>query len=149
MAEMTKAGHVYVISNIGSFGEDIYKVGMTRRLIPLDRIKELGDASVPFPFDVHIMIATEDAPTLERKLHEELWESRLNLVNDGKEFFSTKLETIKNLVDKNGGNVSYEFKELPQALQWRESQQRKKLGTIGTFHDVPDIETDEELEEAA
>ncbi|EKM30714.1 chromosome segregation ATPase family protein, partial [Vibrio harveyi] len=70
MAEQTKQGHVYVISNIGSFGEDIYKIGMTRRLEPMDRVKELGDASVPFTFDVHAMIHTDDAPTLEKKLHE-------------------------------------------------------------------------------
>lgn len=74
MTEMTKAGHVYVISNIGSFGKDIFKVGMTRRLIPQDRIKELGDASVPFPFDIHLMVATEDAPALENKLHQDALE---------------------------------------------------------------------------
>ena len=66
MAEITKAGHVYVISNVGSFGENVYKVGMTRRLEPMDRVKELGDASVPFPFDVHMMISSDDAPSLEK-----------------------------------------------------------------------------------
>ncbi len=67
---LTKSGHVYVISNLGSFGEDVFKIGMTRRLEPLDRVKELGDASVPFPFDVHAMIFSEDAPSLESKLHD-------------------------------------------------------------------------------
>jgi DNA repair exonuclease SbcCD ATPase subunit len=69
MAQQTKSGHVYVISNIGSFGEDVYKIGMTRRLEPLDRVKELGDASVPFIFDVHAMMYSEDAPSLENTLH--------------------------------------------------------------------------------
>ena len=65
----TKSGHVYIVSNIGSFGENVYKIGLTRRLDPDDRIRELGDASVPFPFDVHAMIYSEDAPSLEQKLH--------------------------------------------------------------------------------
>ena len=72
MAQLTKAGHVYILSNIGSFGEGIFKVGMTRRLEPQDRVKELGDASVPFPFDVHAMISCENAPGLENALHKEL-----------------------------------------------------------------------------
>jgi hypothetical protein len=72
---LTKTGHVYVISNVGSFGENIYKIGMTRRLEPMDRVKELGDASVPFPFDVHAMIRTSNAPTLENALHKH-FESR-------------------------------------------------------------------------
>lgn len=145
MAELTRAGHIYVISNIGSFGKDIYKVGMTRRLIPQDRIKELGDASVPFPFDIHLMVATEDAPTLENKLHEELWQQRVNLVNDGKEFFSTDIKTIKTFVDKHGGKVSYEFKEIPEASQWRESQARRKAGELGKYEELTYIEPDEEV----
>lgn len=80
-AEQTRVGHVYVISNIGSFGENSYKVGLTRRLDPLDRVHELGDASVPFPFDVHMMIKSDDAPTLERKLHQALHRYRVNRVN--------------------------------------------------------------------
>ena len=130
MAELTKAGHVYVISNMGSFGKDIFKVGMTRRLIPEERVKELGDASVPFPFDVHMMVATEDAPALEFKLHEELWKHRMNLVNDGKEFFSVELATIKKFVDKHGGGVVYEFKDAFPAAQWRESELLRKSGSL-------------------
>ena len=74
MAELTKAGHVYVLSNIGSFGEGVFKVGMTRRIEPLLRVKELGDASVPFPFDVHVMISCDNAPALECALHRHLTE---------------------------------------------------------------------------
>ena len=81
MAEQTRIGHVYIISNIGSFGEEVFKIGMTRRLEPLDRIKELGDASVPFPFEVHALIFTEDAPTLGRELHMAMEDARLNRVN--------------------------------------------------------------------
>lgn len=148
MAEMTRAGNVYVISNIGSFGEGVYKVGMTRRLIPEDRVKELGDASVPFPFDVHMMIPTDDAPTLEANLHEALWSTRLNLVNDGKEFFRVDLGTIKNLVEQFGGTVAYYYHEYPEALQWRESDSRRKLGETGKY-DVSHEEADDSDGEAA
>lgn len=133
MAEMTKAGHVYVISNVGSFGDKVFKVGMTRRLIPEERVKELGDASVPFPFDVHLMIATTDAPALESKLHAELWDHRLNLINNGKEFFKTDIHTIKTLVDKHSGGVVYEFKEQPEASQWRETELKRQAGDVGTY----------------
>ncbi len=94
-AQMTKSGVVYVISNIGSFGHGVYKIGMTRRLEPLDRVRELGDASVPFPFDVHAMILSDNAPELEKKLHKFFNERRLNLVNNRKEFFNVSLEDIK------------------------------------------------------
>ncbi len=76
MAQQTRSGHVYIISNIGSFGEDVYKIGMTRRLEPLDRVRELGDASVPFSFDVHAMIYSDDAPSLENHLHKVFNENR-------------------------------------------------------------------------
>lgn len=91
MAEMTKSGHVYVISNIGSFGENIYKIGMTRRLEPEIRVRELSSASVPFPFDVHMMISCDDAPTLENRLHRALHRERINKVNPRKEFFKADL----------------------------------------------------------
>lgn len=87
MAQQTKSGHVYIISNIGSFGENVYKIGMTRRLEPLDRVRELGDASVPFPFDVHAMIYCEDAPKLETELHRFFVQNQVNKVNPRKEFF--------------------------------------------------------------
>ena len=85
MAQQTRSGHVYIISNIGSFGKDIYKIGMTRRLEPLDRVKELGDASVPFKFDVHAMIYSDDAPTLEKKIHQQFKDNSVNLINFRKE----------------------------------------------------------------
>ncbi|WP_410745680.1 DUF4041 domain-containing protein, partial [Clostridium neonatale] len=87
MAQQTKSGHVYIISNIGSFGENVYKIGMTRRLNPLDRVRELGDASVPFSFDVHSMIFSNDAPKLENELHKIFSNHQVNKVNSKKEFF--------------------------------------------------------------
>jgi hypothetical protein len=89
MAEQTRRGHVYIISNVGSFGENVYKIGMTRRLDPLDRVKELGDASVPFKFDVHAMIFSEDAPALETALHRKFGHHRVKAVNLRKEFFGS------------------------------------------------------------
>lgn len=120
MAEQTKQGHIYVISNIGSFGESIYKIGMTRRLEPLDRVKELGDASVPFTFDVHAMIHSNDAPALENALHKKFDGKRLNLVNTRKEFFRVGLSDIKNEVKKISPDV--EFIETAEARDYRESQ---------------------------
>ena len=119
MAEMTKRGHVYVISNIGSFGEEVYKIGMTRRLEPLDRVKELGDASVPFTFDVHAMIFSDNAPELENALHKRFDQARLNLVNNRKEFFRVRLIDIKNEVKKISTDA--EFIETAEAKDYRES----------------------------
>jgi len=93
-----KAGNVYIISNIGSFGEGTYKVGMTRRLEPQDRIKELSSASVPFSFDVHSMVFSEDAPALEKKMHDALHKNRVNKVNLRKEFFKVELDDMEQLV---------------------------------------------------
>ncbi|WP_241901928.1 DUF4041 domain-containing protein, partial [Vibrio breoganii] len=120
MAEQTRKGHVYVISNIGSFGEDVYKIGLTRRLEPMDRVKELGDASVPFPFDVHAMIYTEDAPALETALHREFNAQRVNAVNLRKEFFSVDLDDIKEAVEKIAG-IEAEFKMTALAEDYYES----------------------------
>lgn len=97
-AQLTKSGHVYIISNIGSFGEDVYKIGMTRRLEPMDRVKELGSASVPFPFDVHAMIFCENAPELESMLHKYLGDRRMNKENTRKEFFQVSLDEIVKTV---------------------------------------------------
>ena len=118
-AELTKAGHVYVISNIGSFGKDIYKVGMTRRLEPMDRVKELSDASVPFPFDVHMMISCDDAPMLESRLHEELNAHRVNQVNLQKEFFKVSIDQIASLIQKSHGKITY--KATAEAFEYYES----------------------------
>lgn len=95
MAQQTRTGYVYVISNVRSFGEDIYKIGMTRRLDPMDRVRELGDASVPFPFEVHYMIYTDDAPKLEAELHQRFAEFKMNSDNYRKEFFKSSLSEIK------------------------------------------------------
>ncbi len=120
MAEQTRKGHVYVISNIGSFGEDVYKIGLTRRLEPMDRVKELGDASVPFPFDVHAMIYVDDAPSLEAALHREFHAQRVNAVNLRKEFFSVDLDDIRQAVEKIAG-VEAEFKMTALAEDYYES----------------------------
>ena len=118
-AQMTKSGHVYIISNIGSFGENVYKIGMTRRLEPTDRVRELGDASVPFAFDIHAMIYSENAPELENELHKNFDGKRLNLVNQRKEFFRVSLDEIVNYVSK--GNDEVEFTKLAEAREYRES----------------------------
>lgn len=119
MAQQTKAGHVYVISNIGSFGEDIYKIGVTRRLEPLDRVKELGGASVPFHFDVHSMIYSENAPALESELHRIFDNKRVNLVNKSREFFNVKLDDIEEEVLKISPESN--FIKIIEAQQYRES----------------------------
>lgn len=118
-AQQTKSGHVYIISNLGSFGENVCKIGMTRRLEPLDRVKELGDASVPFGFDIHAMIYSENAPELENKLHYIFNDRRLNLVNKRKEFFYVTLDEINKAVTENKGEI--EFTMLAEAKEYRES----------------------------
>lgn len=123
MAQQTKMGYVYVISNIGSFGENVYKIGMTRRLEPMDRVRELGDASVPFYFDVHAMIFSEKASELENKLHSVFAENRLNLVNYRKEFFNVPLERIKEEAEKFGAKV--EFTMIAEAQEYRESLKQR------------------------
>ena len=121
MAQQTKRGHVYVISNIGSFGEDVYKIGMTRRLEPMDRVKELGDASVPFTFDVHAMIHTKDAPTLEKELHRIFDLRRVNMVNRRKEFFEISLDEVKEAVQSILGDDA-EFVETAVAQDYNETK---------------------------
>lgn len=115
-----KAGYVYIISNIGAFGENVYKIGMTRRLDPMDRVDELGDASVPFDFDVHAMIFSEDAPKLEAALHNAFADRKLNFVNQRREFFRVSLDEIKQVVKENF-DKSVEFTEIAPAEQYRES----------------------------
>ncbi|MFO4217097.1 GIY-YIG nuclease family protein [Klebsiella variicola subsp. variicola] len=132
MAQMTKQGHVYIISNIGSFGENVFKIGMTRRLEPLDRVSELSGASVPFEFDVHAMISCDDAPALEYALHNKLSSERMNKVNLRKEFFKTELNKIIQCVEEHHGKVEYVAD--PAALQYyrsleiaEEAQNNKEL----------------------
>lgn len=115
-----RAGYVYVISNIGAFGEGVYKIGMTRRLEPMDRVDELGDASVPFRFDVHAMIFSDNAPALEAKLHAHFAAGRLNKVNGRKEFFRADLKEIEAVIRANYDAV-VEVVHAAQAEQYRES----------------------------
>jgi hypothetical protein len=141
-AQQTKSGHVYVISNIGSFGENVYKIGMTRRLDPLDRIRELGDASVPFPFDVHMKLFSQDAPKLENALHRALHKLRLNKLKPRKEFFRTALDDIVKIVRENHGEVQYVADA--EALEYRQS-------LVATEEDAEFVEHvfDEEEEQRA
>jgi hypothetical protein len=116
----TRAGYVYVISNIGSFGDNVYKIGMTRRLDPQERVDELGGTSVPFRFDVHAMIFSEDAPKLENALHQAFDSRRVNMVNKRREFFHVTLDEIEYVV-KHNFNKPVEFTLLAEAEQYRES----------------------------
>lgn len=120
-----RAGYVYIISNIGAFGENVFKIGMTRRLDPQDRVDELGDASVPFNFDVHAMIFSDDAPALETALHKAFEDRKLNMVNTRREFFNVTLDEIKEVVKKNF-DKTVEFIDIPDAEQYRVSQKMKQ-----------------------
>jgi hypothetical protein len=116
--QSTRAGYVYIISNLGSFGEDAYKIGVTRRLEPQERIDELGDASVPFDFDVHAMIFSEDALSLEGALHEHFADRTINKVNPRKEFFRVRLDEIEEVVRTHHNKV-VEFTRLAKAEDYR------------------------------
>lgn len=119
-----KAGYVYIISNIGAFGENVYKIGMTRRLDPQERVDELGDASVPFNFDVHAMIFSDDAPALEAALHRAFEDKKVNMVNHRREFFRVTLDEIKTVVKQNF-DKTVEFIDVPNAEQYRITQRMK------------------------
>ena len=115
-----RAGYVYVISNIGAFGERMVKIGLTRRLDPMDRIRELGDASVPFGFDVHALFFAEDAVEVEAELHRRFSQARVNRVNTRREFFyATPTEVREQLREIRGDLL--EFVEVPEAEQYRTS----------------------------
>lgn len=116
-----RAGYVYVISNIGAFGERMVKIGLTRRLEPMDRVNELGDASVPFRFDVHALIFSEDAVGLERKLHEEFEDRRVNRVNLRREFFYVRPSEVRKALERFAGQHLLEFREDSEAPEWRAS----------------------------
>jgi len=123
MAQQTRRGWVYIISNIGSFGEGVYKIGLTRRLDPMERVYELGDASVPFPFDVHALIFSEDAPALETALHQAFDKQKMNTVNGRKEYFRVSLDKIKQKVKELGYDV--EFEDYAYAPQYRDSNRQQ------------------------
>ncbi|NDU73823.1 DUF4041 domain-containing protein [Actinomadura sp. DSM 109109] len=118
-AANVRAGYVYVISNIGAFGERMVKIGMTRRLEPMDRVRELGDASVPFRFDVHALIFSDDAVGLENKLHQEFSERRVNQVNLRREFFYATPAEVREVLERIAGNHLLEYNETPEALEYR------------------------------
>ena len=124
-AANARAGYVYIISNVGSFGENVYKIGMTRRLEPMDRVDELGDASVPFNFDVHAMIFSDDAPSLETALHKAFENRKVNMINTRREFFNVTLDEIEEVVRKNY-DKTVEFTRLAPAEQYRESLKIKE-----------------------
>jgi len=136
-AQMTRSGHVYVISNIGSFGDGVYKVGMSRRLEPMDRVRELGDASVPFPFDVHAMIFTEDAPGLENAIHRRIESSRLNRVNLRREFFTISMEALVKEVEAAAADigVTHEIRWtlVAAAEQYRQSLAERESAPSPSF----------------
>jgi hypothetical protein len=121
MAEQTKKGHVYIISSIGSFGDDVYKIGLTRRDDPFDRIRELGDSSVPFDFDVHAMILSDDAPALEHQLHKHFLLRQMNKVNHRKEFFRVSLTEIREEIERIGLTTGVKWTMTAEAKQYRES----------------------------
>ena len=134
-----KAGTVYVISNLGSFGPDVFKVGMTRRLVPQDRVDELGDASVPFEFDVHSFIFSEDAVGLESKLHERLAPCRVNKINARKEFFRVSLDDIERLVQETDPTAS--FNRTMVAKEYRASMSGLELAEVA--QQTPEIQESE------
>jgi hypothetical protein len=126
MAEQTKKGYVYIISNVGSFGEDVYKIGLTRRYDPNERVRELGDSSVPFDFDVHALILSEDAPSLENQLHKHFMLRQANKVNQRREFFRVSLHEIREEIEKLGVTTGVHWTMAAEAKQYRESQAIEK-----------------------
>lgn len=158
MAQQTKVGHVYVISNVGSFGECVFKIGMTRRLEPTDRVRELGDASVPFEFDVHAMIYSEDAPALERAMHLHFLRTQVNKVNPRKEFFRLGLEEIRAHVEAQGIEahwtmaaqasayretlrIEQQIQENPEAeREWTQHQVEAELSSVGSDEPAEPVE---------
>lgn len=142
-----KAGYIYIISNLGSFGEKTFKVGMTRRINPQDRVDELGDASVPFAFDVHSFIFSEDAPDLEYKLHKQLHNNRVNKVNLRKEFFNTTIDELEELVYSL--EPSAEFNRTLLAEQYYQSMSIEEIpDEVIIVDDELPIEDDEEESES-
>lgn len=120
-----RAGYVYVISNIGAFGEGMVKIGLTRRMEPMDRVRELGDASVPFRFDVHALIFSNDAVGLETRLHQALADRKVNQINQAREFFYANPAEVRELLAKIDGSHLLEYTELPEAAEWRASGSRR------------------------
>lgn len=156
-AQMTKSGHIYVVSNIGSFGDDIYKIGMTRRLDPNERVRELSGAAVPFPFDVHAIIFSENAPETENLLHQYFRDKSVNKVNERKEFFRVSLDEIGSALEKiaeetqSVNKAEIEFTKIAEAEQYRktlaiergETQPSESTYTPSWDEDEEELEEDE------
>ncbi len=143
----TRAGYVYVISNLGAFGENVYKIGVTRRLDPNERIRELGDASVPFKFDTHCLVFSDDAPKLEAALHKAFDEMKLNRVNMHREFFRVTLEEIEKVIRANF-NDTFDMKAIPDAEEYRISEKvrRKEIpqaAVVTSNESIIDSDVDE------
>ena len=136
MAQQTKKGHVYIISNVGSFGEDVYKIGLTRRWDPMDRVSELGGASVPFGFDVHAMILADDAPKLERDFHQHFVLAQMNKVNRRREFFRISLKDIREKIESLG-ITGVKWTLVADAREYRET-----LATEKAIQDNPKARED-------
>jgi len=116
---------VYVISNIGAFGKNMVKIGMTRRLEPLDRVRELGDASVPFHYDVHALIFSDDAVGLETRMHHEFADRRVNLVNLRREFFRVTPAEVREVLIRHQGSI-IQWVDDPEAAEWRQSETARR-----------------------
>lgn len=142
MAQQTKLGHVYVISNVGSFGEEVFKIGMTRRLEPLDRVRELGDASVPFSFDVHALLKSDDAPALERLLHQRFMTAQVNKVNPRKEFFRVGLTELRAAVEDVGivgqWTLAAEAREYKETLAIEQALREDPIQAERWIHEQED-----------
>ncbi len=136
LAELTTAGYVYVLSNIGSFGENVFKIGMTRRLEPTDRVKELSDASVPFGYDVHAMVYSEDAPALEGAFHERFADRSLNPLNPRKEFFRVSIAELESFVAEKGLKIA--FTHVPEAREYREVLAQRTAASHASSANAPD-----------
>lgn len=146
MAQQTRSGHVYVISNVGSFGDDVYKIGMTRRLEPHDRVRELGDASVPFEFDVHAMIPSNDAPALEHALHRVFVRHQINKVNPRKEFFRVSLREVRDQLERMKVEVTWSL--TAAAREFRETQAMEQAIARKTFDEKAWLARQAEAEQA-
>ena len=126
-AANVRAGHVYVVSNVGSFGPDLVKIGMTRRLDPMERIHELGDASVPFRYDLHALIFSDDAVSLETRLHHQFRDQRVNWVNLRREFFRAHPNQVREFLDSIGA-TPLSYVEEPEAIEWRQTETARRAG---------------------
>ena len=143
MAERTRSGYVYIISNIGSFGDGVVKIGLTRRLDPMDRVRELGDASVPFIFDTHAIIYSDDAPALERSLHAEFEGVRINAQNYRKEFFRASIEDVEGAVSRLAPGAPF-FKDI-EAQEYRETLARRQISLANDAERSPTLRFPAEL----